>query len=287
MKERRIMQRSSACSFRIRILLSVPMAFSLPLALPRAEAWGPGAHRAVHARAIRSLPKSTRRFFERHQLEMPTYSPGARVTAEGAARRFAIDRYERYPFMDFPGNENAFKQRFGEQAGAAERLPWLVQESFARLVAAYRTKDKKAILDEADALASFVTDLHNPLALTENHDGQLTRQDGLWIRFAVRLPEALADDLDLKAGVAHLIDNPDAYVLTMIRGSYIWLDNLLYEEEIAARNRAGYTSLYFEDLERRVKDLLELQLAAAARHVGSYWYTAWVQAGRPNLDDAN
>jgi hypothetical protein len=280
------MRKSSAVISRIWILLGVS-TFSPTLAPPRAEAWGIGAHRVVHARAIRTLPKDMRRFFERHQLEMPTYSPDGKVAEEGAERRFAIDRYARFPFVDFPVDQSAFGERFAVKDDTVERLPWLVQESFARLVAAYRTRDKDVILEEADTLASLVTDLHNPLALTENHDGQLTRQDGLWVRFAVRLPEALANDLDLKADVAHLIDDPDKYVITMMRATYIWLDNLIYEEEIAARNRAGYTSLYFEDLERRVKDLLELQLTAAARHVGSYWYTAWIRAERPNLDEAN
>ena len=115
---------------------------------------------------------------------------------------------------------------------------------------------------------------------------EITGDLGVGVGF-VRLPDALENDLDLNCDVAHLIDDPDAYVLAMIRGSYIWLDNLLYQEETAARNRSGYTSLYFEDLENRVKDLLDLLLSAAARHVGSYWYTAWIHAGRPNLDEAD
>ncbi|MBN2369193.1 MAG: hypothetical protein JXO72_01770 [Vicinamibacteria bacterium] len=277
----------SSLAFWTRMLLGVSTAFGVIVAPPRAEAWGLGAYRKVHARAVRTLPKNMRRFFERHRLEMPTNAPDGNVAPEGVERRFAIDRYDRFPFMDFPVDESAFKQRHGANEVAAGRLPWLVQESFARLVAAYRANDKHAILNEADVLASCIADLHNPLALTENHDGQRTRQDGVWVRFAVRLPDALADDLDLKADVAHLIEDPNSHVFTMIRGSYIWLDNLLHEEEIAARNRTGYTNLYYEELERRVKGMIESQLAIAAGHAGSYWYTAWIRAGRPDLDAAN
>ena len=36
-----------------------------------------------------------------------------------------------------------------------------------------------------------MTDLHNPLALTDNADGQKTGQHGLWVRFTLKLPEAM------------------------------------------------------------------------------------------------
>ena len=40
----------------------------------------------------------------------------------------------------------------------------------------------------------------------------------------------------------------------------------------------------FEDLARRVGPLLRQQvLSPAAEDTGSYWYTAWVVAGRPDL----
>ena len=94
-----------------RVSLGVSMAFGMALTTPLAEAWGHGAHRAVHARAIRSLPKSMRRYFQRHQLEMLTFAPDRRVSAEGAERRFAIDGFARFPFSDFPGKESAFKKR--------------------------------------------------------------------------------------------------------------------------------------------------------------------------------
>ena len=56
---------------------------------------------------------------------------------------------------------------------------------------AFKSGDKVRILAESDTLAGLVADLHNPLALTENADGQKTDQHGLWVRFSARLPEAM------------------------------------------------------------------------------------------------
>ena len=40
---------------------------------------------------------------------------------------------------------------------------------------------------------------------------------------------------------------------------------------------------YFEDLARRVGPVLQVRLSRAAEDVGSFWYTAWTVAGRPEL----
>ena len=63
----------------------------------------------------------------------------------------------------------------------------------------------------------------------------------------------------------------------------MWLDNLLYLEELAHRGKAGYGDIYFDDLARRVGPILREHLSRAAEGTGSYWYTAWTVAGRPEL----
>ena len=45
-----------------------------------------------------------------------------------------------------------------------------------------------------------MADLHNPLALTDNVDGQKTGQHGLWVRFSSKLPEAMDKKLNLERG---------------------------------------------------------------------------------------
>ena len=35
-----------------------------------------------------------------------------------------------------------------------------------------------------------------------------------------------------------------------MRGSYVWVDNILYHEELARRGKAGYSEIYFEALAR-------------------------------------
>jgi hypothetical protein len=156
-------------------------------------------------------------------------------------------------------------------------------ESYAKLVDAFKAGDKVRILEESDRLAGLVTDLHNPLALTENADGQKTEQHGLWIRWSVKLPEAMGKDLGLNPDAAIFLDNPNEHIFGIINATYVWVDNLLYEEELAHRGHGGYGERYFEAFAQRGEKLMKDRLSHAAEEVGSYWYSAWQQAGRPEL----
>jgi hypothetical protein len=254
------------------------------LAPPRpAMAWGRAAHDAVTSRAIDTLPKPLKAYYKEHRLELPSLSVEATPVDEGTERRFAIDRLLPFPFEELPKGESAFKARFGEDGVKIGRLPWLVQEAHGRLVEAFRSGDKARILQESDTLSALVADLHNPLALTDNADGQKTNQHGLWVRFSTRLPEAMEKRLKLDPDAARFLDDPRGYILAMIRASYIWVDNLLYEEDLARRGKSGYTEIYYEDFAARAGGLLRDRLSRAAEDVGSYWYTAWTEAGRPEL----
>lgn len=255
-----------------------------PLPLP-ALAWGPVVHQVVADKAIDTLPKELKSFYKDHRFEMPTLAPDAEPPAEeGPERRFALDRLLPFPFAELPRSEAALQARFGKEAAdGVGRLPWLIHESYARLVEAFRAGDTARIVTESDLLAGLVTDLRNPLALTGNADGQQTDQHGLWARWSSRFPEAAQKALKLDTDAAHYLDDPREYVFSIINGTYIWVDNILYQDELARRGKGGYGEIYFESLAARASIILRAHLSEAANDAGSYWYTAWTEAGRPQL----
>ena len=265
----------------LKLLRLAALAAATLLVGGPARAWGPIAHQTVNAHAIDTLPKGLKPFYKNHRLELPSLSPEAVVPEEGLDRRFAADRLMSFPFADMPHTEAELKAKFGDAGEKAGRLPWLIEQSYQRLVDAFKANDKNRILAESDQLAGFVADLHNPLALTDNADGQKTEQHGLWARFTTRLPEAMQNRLKLDPDTAHYLDNPRDYVFAMINDTYVWLDNLLYQEDLAHRGQGGYTELYYEMLEQRTGRILRDRLSQAAGDVGSYWYSAWTAAGRP------
>lgn len=264
------------------------VALALSWAPGPAAAFGPAGQQAVLLKSIDALPKPLSKFYKDHRLEMPTLSPEATPSGDRTPEeRFELDRLLPFPFLDLPHSEAGLKARFGEDVGERiGRLPWLIQDSYARLVEAFRGEDRAKILAESDALGRLVLLLHNPLTLTENSDGQKTMQHGLKARFSDRSLEAMQTRLKLNPDAANYLDNPKEFVFSMINGTYVWLDNLEYEEELAHRGKPGYTETYYEDMERRVWPIQRALLNRAAEAVGSYWYTAWIQAGKPELKEA-
>jgi len=241
------------------------------------------AHQVVVAAAIDTLPKPLRAFYKDHRGEMPSLALEPEFPVRGPERRFMVDRLLPFPFRELPRTEAEIKARFGEKADGIGRLPWLIQESYARLVEAMKAGDKEKILAESDVLGGLVVDMHSALNLTENYDGQKTGQHGLWVRLVEKLPQALGKDLKISPDAANYLDNPKEYVFSMMLGTYVWLDNTLYLEELARRGKSGYGDPYFEDLARKVGPILRERLSRAAEDAGSYWYTAWTVAGRPEL----
>jgi hypothetical protein len=266
----------------VRLAVVVAAAWAGSSAAP-AVAWGPGAHERIVSEAIETLPKGMKAYYKAHKLEIPSLSAEAAPAEDTPERRFMVDRLVPFPFGDLPRTEAALRERFKDDADRIGRLPWLVQESYTRLVEAFRSGDKARILAESDTLGGYVADMANPLALTDNADGQKTGQHGLWIRFGSKLPEAMDKRLKLGAEAARFLDDPRGYVFSMTAAAYIWLDNLLYEEELARRGQSGYGELYYEAMERRAGQILRARLEQAATDVGSYWFTAWTAAGRPEL----
>ena len=222
---------------------------------------GPPAEQAVLLQAIETLPKPLKPFYKEHRLEMPSSLPEAtapeRVPIVGS-RSIASCRF---PSPTCPGPRAEMKKRFGDRGREIGRLPWLVQESYARLVEAFKSRDKTKILEESDALASLVAEIHNPLALTDNGDGQKTGQHGLWIRSSGSL-EAMKNRLKVEPDAARYLDEPEDYVFSMIGATYVWLDNLLYLEELARKGKAGYAEIFFESFEMRAgRDVARAALA--------------------------
>jgi hypothetical protein len=244
-------------------------------------AWSDSVYRLVIRKAIDTLPKAQKKFFEDHKYEMPSLTPDEDPPVRPEGRRFAIDLLGTFPFADVPQDEAGVKAKADTKV--IGRLPFLLLEAQGRLVAAFKRGEKETILREADVVAILAADLNNPLGLTENFDGQKTNQPGLAKRLGAQLPEDMEGRLKLNPEAARLLENPRDYIFsTMVRG-HIWVDNILYADSLAYRGKSSYGGPYFEAFELRAGRLLGDLLSNAAADVGSFWYTAWTEAGRPEL----
>jgi hypothetical protein len=189
-------------------------------------------------------------------------------------------------------------------------LPWYIIIMEDKLTTAFKEKNKQQILLLASDLGHYLGDAHMPLHTSLNHDGQLTNQSGIHAFWESQIPETFGDTYNLYAGDAKYIDNITKETWRIIKESHALVDTLLMADrnlkmtfpadKIYAKDAKGnvlknkfnspvhspeYTEKYNELLNGMVEKQLRLSIAAAA----NYWFTAWVNAGKPdlsNLDNA-
>lgn len=262
---------------RVRLLVGMLAVFQ-PVS---SFAWSDAVYRLVLHRAIDTLPKAQKKYFETHKFEMPTLVPDEDPPVRPEGRRFAVDLLGKFPFDNIPQDEAGVKKLADPEL--VGRLPFLLLDAQARLVQAFRSGDKEKILHEADAVGILAADLNNPLTLSENFDGAKTAQSGIAKRFGTQLAESMQGRLKLNPEAARLLDLPRDYVFGSLVRSQVWVDNILYADNLAHRGKSSYGGPYFEALELRAGRLLGDILSDAAADVGSFWYTAWTEAGRPEL----
>lgn len=197
------------------------------------------------------------------------------------------------PSLDLRG----LRDRLG--AGRLRRygvVPWAAAESFARLVEAFRQRDRAMIFRQAGDLAHYLADLHQPLHTTENFDGQRSGQPGIHSRFEGRLLELFIGSIPVLEG-SPTDPGPLLPALhRMVRESFERVPLLLEAdrrvlEELPAEFRGSlsqrrlspreFPDRYYALMFSRVESLLSGRLNAASRRLASLWWTAWREAGEP------
>ena len=144
-----------------------------------------------------------------------------------------------------------------------------------------------------------IADAHVPLHLTQNYDGQLTHQQGIHALWESRLPELFSDRYNYNVGKARYIENPLNEAFKICRASFKCVDSTLRLErmidrsfpadkkyEIVKRNnkKVKDCSEACRRLTTTLKGMVERRMRSAILEVGSFWYSAWVDAGQPDLN---
>lgn len=265
--------------------------------------WGFWAHKEIHRRAMELLPAELNTFFKHHadSIIARSIEPDLRRskdTLEGFFHFIDIDRYGPYPFKDLPRSYDAAVQKFGKaMVDSTGTVPWRIADFTARLTKAFKEKNQDDILFYASNLGHYVADLNVPLHSTENYDGQLTNQKGIHSRWESGIPERFGKSYSYVRLKMQYIADPLAHAFETVLATYPLVDTLLQADkgvqasvpdsllfrEVQRRADRVYTDLYFERYHRALNGMVERRIRASVQEVASYWYTAWVNAGKPNL----
>ena len=181
-------------------------------------------------------------------------------------------------------------------------LPYHLQTVQRQLTDAFVSKNKFRILKLAAELGHYIGDAHVPLHTVSNYDGQYTNQNGIHAFWESRLPELFADNqYDFFVGKAVYIEQQRPYFWNVIFQSNKLSPNVLQiEKEVSQQFEVdkkycpemmnGYEVQkpcfdFAKAYHDRLGGMVEEQMRRAILAVGSAWYSAWVDAGQPDLSD--
>lgn len=268
------------------------LIFGLGLCLATTSAtyaWGPTAHRLCNRWAMETLPPEMRGFFEANRQFLIDHAndPDAWMAKDTNERRrhyIYLDKYGIFPYLNLPHSyQAATQQYFKYRINRDGLLPWTIGEYSLRLTNDFKGQNWDQAKLDAAALGHYVADADDPLHTTQNYDGQLTQQTGLAQRFEIGLIDRFSNFFIPSPQDASKIEDPTEYAFQIVLESNTWVNHIVLEDRRAYEGLPSYNGDYFDRFYAQVGSTAMKKVNEAAHDIGSYWYTAWVNAGRPTL----
>ncbi len=282
------------------------------LGINAAYGWGIWGHNHINKGAVLALPAEMGMFFYNHTdfiTEESTIPDLRKHTlhdkAEVPRHYINLEKYNYRSREMMPKTVEALTDKFGsDSVSKFGILPWYIQEIVAKLTEAFRKGNKTEILFLAADLGHYIGDAHMPLHTSANSDGQLTGQSNVHAFWEAQLPEYFGRNYNLYTGEARYIKNVERATWDIIDSSYNLVNVMLKAEnkmrldnpedkqyELDANGKRTlnrfkqpiHTYEYAHVYHELLNGMVEKQMRSAINLTASLWYTAWTDAGKPDL----
>lgn len=272
------------------------------------SSWGFLVHKTVSQVAVYQLPKKMRPFFfsnMNYLVENAVRPDLRRNTDSTEATKHFID-FEAYGDsaawkmpMDW---DQAVKKYSKDSLLKYGYVPYHIIVMKDRLTNAFRNKIKDSILFYTADLGHYIGDANVPLHTSLNYDGQLTNQKGLHSLWESMIPELEIDQYSLKGQrKAEYLKDPKLAIWNAMRHAHILLKDV-FSQEIAAsagftdstkfrvqvrrgREVKSFTTEFAKSYNKRLGNTVQEQIINSANLIADFIYTAWVDAGKPDLEN--
>ena len=274
------------------------------------SSWGFLGHKTVQQLAIYELPKSIRPFFYKNKDKLVYDSPRPDIrrntdSTEATKHFIDLEMFGKNAAKEMPMDWNAAIKKYTKDSLLKYGyVPYHVIYMKGKLTEAFRENNKDSILFYAADLGHYISDANVPLHTTTNYDGQLTNQKGIHSLWESMIPEIEISNYTLNSKhTATYLKHPDQAIWKAIRVAAALVPEMLEKEKEVSKSfteeqkfrtqmRKGkpsksYTSEFAIAYAVALKSSINDQLIASANLVADFYYTAWVDAGKPDLQNLN
>ena len=290
----------------MRYTKNITTFLALVIILISGGSWGFLGHKTAHQLAVYELPKKMQRFFFKHldYLEAHAVRPDERRYSDKteAPKHFIdIESYGDSAEWKMPYTWDEAVAKYSKDSLVKYGyVPYQVLFVAQQLTQAFKAGNADTILFYATDLGHYIEDAHVPLHTSVNYDGQLTNQKGLHALWETNVPETDIAGFNLYSRhTAKYLKHPEQAIWQAVRRAHELLPEVFGKEKELSEHftestkyvthtknghrvkvySAAFSKAYADSLQGTVNR----QLLYATDMVADFWYTAWVNAGKPDL----
>jgi hypothetical protein len=269
-----------------------------------AGGWGSAGHRVINGDATLHLPPEMAAFVAQRawladsasvaDWRRSGYNGYVAVPSDAPKHYLDVDDYPEHITRSVTTDLSALIAQFGiSRVTQNGTLPWAVGDAVDTLTAALQRRDLGKAWSTAADLGHYVGDGHNPLHCTVDYNGRtsLPGSSGIHSRYESSMVSRYSGSLIIEPDTAVYVADPVAFALGFVYDSQQLVDTL-YAADVAARGVAGWNgsgtppSVYLDALWSFTGDITRSRFQSASKALASLLYTAWIDAGSPDLSAA-
>lgn len=274
-------------------------------AFDKSFSFGFFSHRKINRMAVYALPPEMFSFYKKHieYITEHAIDPDKRSrVVEGEDKKHYID-IEDYNELSIDSIPMLWKDaitKYNEDTLQKYGInPWWVNKMTYSLTQAFKDEDLDKILYYSANIGHYIADACTPLHTTKWYDGKTFEQKGIHAFWETRIPELGADKYNYMLGRAEYIEKPYKFFWQLIKESHFAvdtiykIDSILHQvfpedkkyvyEERGYLMKKQFSIEYTNEFDIFSKNMVERRIKTAVIATAGVWFTAWVNAGQPNL----
>tara|TARA_Y100000748_G_scaffold262857_1_gene231447 strand:- start:101 stop:958 length:858 start_codon:yes stop_codon:yes gene_type:complete len=267
---------------------------------PTLSGWGYEGHRRINYIASFQLKNKFGQFLSRHANELKIYGAVPDYQKGMDKSRYHhhfidADYYDKYPFDNIPRDHTSFYKKYGDDTKKMGDAPFFIEKLCNRIIYLMKNNRFEEALYNMGELGHYIADIHQPLHVILNYNGQKTGNNGVHFRWEIRLIDEYVKRIN-PVGNIEKISDPVSFAFDIVKESFSYHQKILEADtkarEVLTKDQAkqlvSYDILDFEKpyldiLYLETKDLLNDRLGRSVVRLASIWQYCWEQAGKPDL----
>lgn len=276
-------------------LIALILTFQLITINSPILAWGKNGHKLISSKAIDFLPeemkplKNWKDYIVDHSLDPDNRRENN--PTEAPKHFIDMDYYQEFLYGSMIQDKNQLISKYGiDTVTQIGMLPWATLDTYNNLVKAFKEGNRDKVLIFITDLGHYVGDGHQPFHTMLNYDGQLSNQRGIHGRYESEMVNKYIEQITSSISEQKIdyVSNPLNYIFDYLTASHMF-SPVIFNADLAAYQVAEShgSDEYYRILWFRTKHLTTLLFSNASKAFASLIYSAWIDAGKPDLSELN